>query len=255
MPCLDCLSDEKTLIPAPICQDECDNTPQCEDELDANCITVTPALPCIDTEANTALTIILQAIDAKLCQSVSNLNSCKVKTSANDSCCDYLGNKISVSGGLIKTTVSSNNCETLNIAHPDWNYNDLLITDGRFTKGGDSPYLTLPAPQVGAYYNTNTLTFDHEVKLKGVIVLAQNQLTVGSPSFFTSTVIGNVNNVLKRPATDKFFSGNIIAGQDVYSYNITIRTNGNIELSIVSNISASNRIPVIISFDGINYSI
>lgn len=256
MACIDCLDDSKTIIPTPICGDDCSEDLNCIDIWNSSCIISNPNLTCLGLTSGVTLSVVLQAIDAKLCQSLSNLNSCKVKVNAEDECCDFLGNKIDVAGGLIKKIEVEDTCTLLTIKHPEWSYNDISLTDYRFTPGGTSPYTTLPRPQVGAYLGgQNENTFVHEVKLRGVIVLAANQLTIGSPSYFPSTVIGNINNILKRPTTEKYFSGNKILGQEVYNYNITIKVNGDIEISIVNNISASNRIPLVISLDGINYSI
>lgn len=255
MTCLDCLSDEKTLIPAPICQDECDNTPQCEDELDANCITVTPALPCINTAANTALTIILQAIDAKLCQSVSNLNSCKVKVSAIDNCCDYLGAKINVGSGLTKGNSFNEGCEKLIINHPTWNsVNFNQVLNPFFTLGSNGLYI----PKASTYFNGSQRV--HEVKLNGV---------------FTSTITpigflnGNIQITLSSlpigipaPQTDYFHNythfdnnGNVVVYQIIIFGQITSFIAGQIVVKAKVLTGAGNITDHFISLDGINYLI
>ena len=269
MACIDCLDDSKTIIPTPICGDDCSEDLNCVDILNSGCIISNPTLTCLGLNSGVTLSVVLQAIDAKLCQSLSNLNACKVKVNAEDDCCDFLGNKIDVAGGLIKkieTDESNEDCRLLTIKHPEWSYNDISLSDYRFTPGGTSPYTTLPRPQVGAYLGgQNENTFVHEVKLRGVMVLGANSLELGqsqsplgfliSPSIFLPLVIGNINNINKRPVTTKYFSGSTIVGTEIFNYNIIIGTDGSITFSAVSNVAVGNRTPLLISLDGINYSI
>lgn len=255
MTCLDCLSDEKTLIPAPICQDECDNTPQCEDELDANCITVTPALPCINTAANTALTIILQAIDAKLCQSVSNLNTCKVRVSATDECCDFLNTKVSVSNGLTKSIVKSGNCETLTISHPTWNSLNFTapLLSPAFTLG----LIGLNIPKAHTYFTGNQRV--HEVKLTGLISFNLGSLSLNFKNNLTK--LTSLPLGIPAPKEDYYCSyskilpgGNIMVAEIVIGGQSTLSfETGGVYVQIFSSISEffQSYFPL----DGINYHI
>lgn len=252
MACLDCLSDEKTLIPSPICQSDCDNIPQCEDELNSNCITVTPALPCINTQANTALTLILQAIDAKLCQSVNNLNNCKVKVSATDNCCDFLDNKISVANGLVKTKTATS-CEKIQISHPTWNsvtFNQ-VVPQG-FVMGSQ---VGTNIPKAHTYFNGAQRV--HEVKLTGLITVSSaiiNQSFKNDYTYLTKLPYG-----IPAPLEDYYHSytkillgGKVMAANILIAGQITLLSSpGNIMVWILSDKEYESNF----SLDGINYII
>lgn len=257
MPCLDCLDDSKTLIPEPICQNGCPDDVGCTDIINSNCVIVNPELSCINKTSGITLSVALQAIDSKLCQSISNLNACKVKVNAQDQCCDYLGNKIDVSGGLLKVIEAdeaNENCSLLTIKHPEWLYNNITLSDNRFIAGNINPY-SFTTPQVGGYYRSTSGNYVHEVKLRGTIVAQLNQLTTPVQ---TTITIGNINNILLRPTVNKLFSGNYISptGSFLIFYNLSILTNGNIQVSIVHSGGGGGDLSRgIISLDGLNYSI
>jgi hypothetical protein len=251
MPCLDCLNDEKTLIAQPNCGSNCPEYVGCDDDLNANCVTVTPALPCIGTAANTPLTEVLQATDAKLCQSTSNLNACKVKVSANDECCDYLGNKISVTNGLVKTILrQENNCETVNIAHPTWNTVEITSFQNPFVSGQNN----LIKAKASTYF-TGTQRV-HEVKLSGVITAPYTNPNINSGFVH----IASLPNFIPPPNEDYYTS--YVHTNNFGTVSYTILINGSNGLSIPGQIrvwatvlSGAGNFTPFISLNGINYLI
>lgn len=79
--CNDCrdsiLNGQKSLLGDPSCEDNCPSETDCEGiQTYSDCVAVNPALPCIDTDANTSLSDVLVAIDNKLCDT----NGCNTWT-------------------------------------------------------------------------------------------------------------------------------------------------------------------------------
>lgn len=251
MACIDCLDDSKTIIPTPDCGDGCNEDLNCIDVWNSSCIISNPNLTCLNLTSGVTLSVVLQAIDAKLCQSVSNLNSCKVRVSANDECCDFLGNKISVTNGLSKSILrQENNCETVNIAHPTWNSVNITQFFNNFTAGENG----LNLPKASSYY-TGTQRV-HEVKLSGVIQ------RVPGLSFNTNLVkVATLPIGFPAPQQDYYHSFTYLSPSgNISAYTVVIY--GNVGFGIAGEIwvrgntlTGAGALSPFISLDGINYSI
>lgn len=251
MPCLDCLSEDKTLIPEPLCQGECDENLGCVDIVNSNCVIVNPNLSCLNQVSGITLSVALQAIDAKLCQSISNLNSCKVKVSATDDCCDYLAAKVGVANGLMKATVRTNNCEQLVISHPTWNTVNFTQVNNPFVLGLNGLY----TPKASTYYNGAQRV--HEVKLNGGFTY--------TPQLLSSTSFVQVSKLplgIPAPTTDYYCSytfidtnGNTIVYNIIVAGSTTLYVEGQILVKAAVITGAGNISSPFISLDGINYLI
>lgn len=254
MPCLDCLDDSKTLIPAPECQGDCPDDLGCVDIVNSNCVIVNPALPCVNQTSGVNLSTALQAIDAKLCQNSSNVSTCKVKVSATDECCDFLNPKIGVGNGLTKSIVRNNNCEVLTISHPTWsdvNFNQVL---NPFSLGLNGLYV----PKASTYFNGSQRV--HEVKLNGAftsVITPPGFLNGQTQITLTSLPIG-----IPAPLTDYFYNythfdnnGNVVVYSLIIFGQITLFIAGQIVVKAKVLTGAGNITDHFISLDGINYRI
>ena len=245
MPCLDCLDDSKTLIQAPECLGDCPDDLGCVDIVNSNCVIVNPALPCVNQTSGVNLSTALQAIDAKLCQNSSNVNSCKVKVSATDTCCDFLEPKITVANGLIKTkTGGTPSCETVQISHPTWN-------TVNFTAPLLSPAFSLGiigglnTPKAHTYF-TGTQRV-HEVKLTGLISVNLDGLPLNFKNNLTK--LTSLPLGIPAPKEDYFCSyskvllgGNVMIAEIVIGGQLTLAFDtGGIYVQIFSSPSDFNQ--------------
>lgn len=70
--------------------------------------------PCHDVSELDTLAEVLQVLIDKICECCST--GCKVAISANDTCCNYLGSKITAGDNITITTINNQGCETLVIS-------------------------------------------------------------------------------------------------------------------------------------------
>jgi hypothetical protein len=87
----------------------------CLVNITTDCVTTINPYPCIGVASGTILTTVLDKINALLCN-ISG--SCQVKVSKDDNCCDYLGTKVTSTGGSITITTPidpQTGCQTLNL--------------------------------------------------------------------------------------------------------------------------------------------
>lgn len=124
--CKDCrdsiLNSQSTTISTPSCQDECSSDVSCEGiSTYSSCVEVNVALSCIDSDSGANLSDVLTDLDTKICQ--TQTENCTVKIDANDTCCGYLANKITVDTGITKTINDLDGCKNieLSISCPVWN--------------------------------------------------------------------------------------------------------------------------------------
>lgn len=131
--------NQSSVISTPQCQDNCPEQINCNGEIvSSDCVKINANLDCLGIVVNDSLTDTLQSINDKVCDIESG---CKVKVSANDACCEYLGSKItSTSGSISITTLTANpsNCQTLdlNISPASTVWNNLNLTNNFSTISG-----------------------------------------------------------------------------------------------------------------------
>lgn len=201
--CTDCndsiLNGQVSLIPDPVCHDNCGTETPCEGiGTYTNCVTMNNALTCIGSISGVTLSSVLTMLDTKLCQVITG--KCTVSIDANDTCCGYLGDKLIAGTGVTITkniTTTASGCKNLTISA------DACNTWTELTKGNQG--LTVKWVWAGGDYEKPSVSNVKNciVRLAGTIKLNQGQ------SINATTAIGLLP-VGKRPLKNRNFSVNII---------------------------------------------
>lgn len=235
MACTDCkqsiFDDEPSKIPAPLCADNCPEDVNCNGEVLASaCVYVNVALPCVDTTVNEDLTTVLQALDAKVCE--SNSGNCYVKIDADD-CCGYLESKLTAGDGItITKDVVGRDCKDLTIALdcPIWN---TVTLNSKWANYGGVHQPLEYSSVVGCV-----------VKLRG---------SVKNTSYATSTRVLFTLPANHRPLKQRTFGAFGVStnlGTTPAIGYFTIYTNGNVEFNFITGtVAAINILPVELTFE------
>lgn len=160
------LNKTPSIIPDPLCQNECSDDVQCADVLYDKCILLSQDYDCLELSAGDNFLTALTALN-ELCGDVGGQNNCKVKTNSTDTCCDYLENKfISSDESIEHETVTSGGCKKidLKLGCPEWN--DFLsngAAEGSFLNNWRNYNLGY---QIAQYSDVQGCT----VKLRGTII-------------------------------------------------------------------------------------
>jgi len=236
--CKDCrngiINGQESLIGNPECHDNCGSETDCEGiQTYSDCVGVNPALPCIDTSANTSLSDVLVALDTKLCQ--TQQSSCTVSVDANDTCCRYLGDKLIAGTGVTITkniATASSGCKTLTISTNPATlvWNNIVLP---------ANLSTIPGFQPPQYSNKDEL---NRVWFRGSFNFTTT-IPTGTPVNFSTILPAN-----SRPALNRLFYSGRSAGNGSTSLEIVIQSNGIMYVKNTSNLPTSNKGQV--SLDG-----
>lgn len=117
------LNGQVSLIPDPVCHDNCGTKTPCEGiGTYTNCVTMNNALTCIGSISGVTLSSVLTMLDTKLCQVIAG--KCIVKVDDNDTCCGYLFDKLIPGTGVTITKnidTEKKGCKTITIAADECN--------------------------------------------------------------------------------------------------------------------------------------
>lgn len=245
--CTDCndsiLNGQVSLIPDPVCHDNCGTETPCEGiGTYTDCVTMNNALTCIGSISGVTLSSVLTMLDTKLCQVITG--KCTVSIDANDTCCGYLGDKLIAGTGVTITkniATASSGCKTLTIAADECNtWTQLTKANLGLANGwvwvGD-PY---EKPAVSSVKNCI-------VRLAGTVFK-----TVGTAPLNAQVTIGTLP-AGKRPLKYRRFP--IVLTSSLFPKFIpsmlTIAPTG--EMTFLVVIALTSPTPYTISFDGISF--
>jgi len=247
MACKNCkksiLNSQKSSIPSPDCVDnDCSQDIACDGIATySDCVTVVPALDCINTAAGEEnLSDVLELIDTKLCQ-VKN-GTVKVSVSEPDTCPGFLEDKIGVGSGLdLQVTDLGGGCEKIIISEKCWEWNSVTAGsgDGKFKgkwKNANDGVL-IDNYQTVQYSNVKECI----VKLRGFA--------------FTSGVLNNIIFTLpsgKRPLFTRRFSVNVTIPLNTNPIPSFVEINNAGEVSVIIGGNPSNG-SFLLSLDGIYF--
>lgn len=242
MSCSDCkdsiLNSSGANIPDPLCQENCPEDVGCADTISSTCVIYQGAdIDCLNVENGQSVTEVVEALGV-LCNDMQNsLTSCKVKTNADDTCCDYLDQKIQSTDFDISVATSPTNCKYLNISDLDWTWTNIVPTPGYWAsvKTYDPTWATL---QYGVKRD--------EVQLKGGIL----RFAVGNTLAFTLPLS-------VAPSEKKVYQIPYMPGNNTYSVvaTVTIATNGQVRVNAVATPLSVPAFSLLLSLDGIRYII
>ena len=148
----------------------------CLQSITTDCVVTTMPYPCLgNTAINTNLTTVLNNINSILCN-IPTGNTCQVKVTESDPCCDYLSNKITSSSLVITTpTNTETGCVTLNLEVSKTTRPTIYLNSNQ--NGTDNFSIPLPTPplvtgdvvvdfdgKVSYSHATATPTFDFNIK-------------------------------------------------------------------------------------------
>jgi len=220
----------------------------CQDIIGSNCVFYSGgSLECIDVSYGDTITSVIGSINTAICNLQSS-NSCSVKVSADDSCCDYLGNPggiVGSQGNKIRSTslsidIVGDSCQYLQIEERCWIWRSVLsgIGDGRFKGKWGNLGLGF---QTAQYSNIKECV----VKLRGTVI---NSLYTPSDTIIFVLPVG------LRPLFDRRFSVNISNGISSAPSSvgfIYVRANGNVELQYTQTTSGAT----VVSLDNVSFEI
>ena len=172
--CTPSLFNTQSIIPDPICAPICPPNYSCPQGLiNSGCVIYNgPTLSCLGIPSGSPLNTLITAMET-LCLNTPS-DACQVKVDVNDTCCDYLVNKIS-SSTLTISVINPSGCAKLNIENNVAERPTIYLNSNQ--NGTDSYSIPLPSPPLTtgdvvidfdgrALYShaTNTPTFDFNIK-------------------------------------------------------------------------------------------
>lgn len=221
------LNGQVSLIPDPVCHDNCGTETPCEGiGTYTNCVTMNNALTCIGSISGVTLSSVLTMLDTKLCQVIAG--KCIVGVDATDTCCKYLDEKLIAGTGVTITkniATGSSGCKTLTIATNPATliWNNIILP---------ANLSTIPGFQHPQYSNKDEL---NRIWFRGSFNFAST-IPIGTPINFSTILPANSRPVLNR----LFYSGRS-AGNGSTSLEIVIQSNGIMYVKNTSNLPTSNK--------------
>ncbi len=257
------LNGESSIIPEPICVQNCGSIVGCSEPIFSNCVIWTGGtLPCTNIFTNDTLTTALGKIDARICAIAppSGVN-CNIYASCTDPCPSSLVNKIL--SNTLDVSLATNgitNCQQVEIEDKQWLFSIPLLQNG-FTTPVSFPSplnLIVPTPTPSSVRYAVRIGYPTTTDLLEVRFHGETLTPFFSPS------IGLINKVLfqilplsKAPITPKYFIGIAVpltANGFPIPYSILINTDGKVIINASSPLySVDTNVQIVIPFDGLNY--
>ena len=151
---------QESVIAEPVCMPTCPEDVGCTDTIATTCIYIPYALSCLGTDAGASLDAFIAAVESLVCTAGGGGNACKVKTDADDPCCQYLEDKL-YSESLDITTNGLRSCHRIEIEEKPWIFAS-LTPQNKWTNRG------------GSYTNLSYGIKNDEVTMRGQVYYASN---------------------------------------------------------------------------------
>jgi len=231
--CNSIINQQTSCIGSPLCVSPCNPDFGCVDIINTGCVFYN----------GTNLNTVLAAINSELCtQSVSG-DTCRVKVSNSDACCDYLGNKI-VSNTLNVSILTNNitNCQSVDIEDKPWTFTNVNYLNG-FTTPTQVGYSSARYGIKTGYPTTTNLA---EIRFHG------QMLTPSIAGVGLVTVSFNLPLSL-APSTNKYINGIAFSTTNdiAIPYSLIINSNG--QVGFICNGVVDRIIQLIVPLDNITY--